>query len=83
MQNCGVHAPLAETAFAPAERASRADVGASVASLAEHPLLRALLDAADVSVVVLNRQRQILVGNTVLLDGLGIQGMEFIEGLRP
>ena len=45
--------------------------------------MRALLDAADVSVVVLNRQRQILVGNSVLLEGLGIQGMEFIEGLRP
>jgi signal transduction histidine kinase len=74
---------IAETAFAPAERASRAEVEASVAALTEHPLLRALLDAADVSVVVLNRQRQILVGNSVLLAALGIQRIELIEGLRP
>jgi signal transduction histidine kinase len=79
----GDGATIAESAFAPAERASRAEVEASVAALAVHPLLRALLDAADVSVVVLNRQRQILVGNSVLLAGLGIQGIELIEGLRP
>jgi hypothetical protein len=60
----GAGAPIAGSAFAPAERASQAEIEASVAALAEHPLLRALLDAADVSVVVLNRQRQILVGNS-------------------
>jgi len=37
MQDCGAHAPIAETAFAPAERASRTEVWASVASLAEYP----------------------------------------------
>jgi signal transduction histidine kinase len=76
-------ARVSETAFAPAERASRAEVEASIVALAEHPLLRSLLDAADVCVMVLNRQRQILVGNAALLAGLGIQGMDLIEGLRP
>lgn len=83
MQNCGAHSTIGETAFAPAERASRTEIEAGIASLTGHPLLRALLDAADVSVVVLNRQRQILVGNSVLLEGLGIDGISFIEGLRP
>jgi signal transduction histidine kinase len=72
-----------KTAFAPAERASRAEVEASIAALGDHPLLQALLDAADVCVMVLNGQRQILVGNAALLAGLGIQGMELVEGLRP
>jgi signal transduction histidine kinase len=72
-----------ETAFAPAERAARAEVEAGIAALGEHPLLRSLLDAADVSVMVLNRQRQILVGNAALLAELGIQGVELVEGMRP
>ncbi len=74
---------VSETAFAPAERARRAEVEASIAALGEHPLLRSLLDAADVCVMVLNRQRQILVGNAALLAGLGVEGIELIEGLRP
>jgi hypothetical protein len=74
---------VAKSAFAPAERASRSEVEANIAALSGHPLLQALLDAADVSVVVLNRQRQILVGNSVLLAGLGAQEMQIIEGLRP
>jgi hypothetical protein len=79
----GDGATIAETALAPAERATRAEVEASIAALTDHPLLRALLDAADVSVVVLNRQRQILVGNSGLLAALGIRGIDLIEGLRP
>ncbi len=79
----GDGAVVPRTAFAPAERAPRSEVEASIAALTGHPLLPALLDAADVSVVVLNRQRQILVGNSVLLAGLEAQEMELIEGLRP
>ncbi|HEY3352193.1 MAG TPA: HAMP domain-containing sensor histidine kinase [Polyangia bacterium] len=72
-----------DTAFAPAERATRANVEQSIAALSRHPLLRGLLDAADVSVVVLNRERQILVGNATLLAGLGVDGIQMLEGLRP
>jgi len=69
------------TAFAPAERASTAEVEASIARLTGHPVLRALLDVADVSVVVLNRQRQILVANSALLRSLPPGTVE-LAGLR-
>jgi signal transduction histidine kinase len=72
-----------ETDFAPAERSSRAEVEASIEALGKHPLVLSLLDAADVCVMVLNRQRQILVGNAALLAELGVQGVEFVESLRP
>ncbi len=74
--------PSAEpTAFAPAERASAEEVEASIGRLTGHPLLRALLDVADVSVVVLNRQRQILVANSELLKSLPPGTVE-LAGLR-
>ena len=72
-----------DTAFAPARRATRAEVELSIAQLKEHPLLQALLDAAGVCVLVLNEQRQILVGNAALLETLGAECMEQVEGLRP
>jgi signal transduction histidine kinase len=75
--------PAPETAFAPAERATRARVEAEVAALTSHPLLQSLLDAADVSVLVLNRARQILVGNAALLAAVRVDGMDLLEGLRP
>ncbi len=73
----------ADTPLAPAERATRAALDASIANLTRHPLVHALLDAADVCVVILNQQRQILVGNTALLTGLGITEIEALRGLRP
>lgn len=71
------------TDFAPAARASRADVEASIRELSAHPLVRSLLDAADVSMLILNRQRQILVGNSMLLAGLDSQGIRVEQGMRP
>jgi hypothetical protein len=71
------------SASAPAARASPSEIQASVAALTSHPLLRALLDATDVSVVVLNRERQILVGNCTLLSGLEVDAMDKVLGLRP
>jgi signal transduction histidine kinase len=70
-----------ETLLPPAERASRAEVEQSLAKLSGHPLLGALLDVADVSIVILNRQRQILVANSELLRSLPRGGAEAI-GLR-
>ncbi|MBI5490932.1 MAG: sensor histidine kinase [Deltaproteobacteria bacterium] len=75
--------PPPATAFAPAERATRAEVEAGIAAFVEHPLLRALLDATSSSVIVLNRERQILVGNAVLMAAFGVDDVRSIEGLRP
>jgi signal transduction histidine kinase len=83
VQCSGAKSPVAESHFAPAARASRAEIEASIAGLAEHPLWPALLDAVDVSVAVLNYPRQILVGNSALFTGLGISGIDAIKGLRP
>jgi len=71
------------TAFAPAERAPPQELAASIAALKHDALVRALLDVADVSVVVLNQQRQIIVGNNTILAGLGLDRVEVLEGLRP
>jgi signal transduction histidine kinase len=71
----------AATAFAPAERASASELETSIARLTGHPLLRGLLDVADVSVVVLNRQRQILVANSELMRNLA-PGTAELVGLR-
>jgi len=76
-------AVVGQSAFAPADRARRSEVEASLAALTGHPLLQALLDATDVSVVVLNRQRQILVGNSVLLKALDAGALDSVQGLRP
>jgi signal transduction histidine kinase len=72
-----------DTSFAPAQRAAPGDVEASIRELTGHPVLKAILDATSVSVVVLNRQRQILVGNAALFSTLGIGDDTFIEGMRP
>jgi len=65
------------------ERASQTEISESIAALTHHPLLRAILDAVDVSVMVLNRQRQILVGNTTLLDACLRDELGLIQSLRP
>ena len=74
---------VGQSVFAPPERARRSEVKASITSLTATPLFRALLDATDVSVVILNRQRQILVGNSVLLEALDVTAVDSIQGLRP
>jgi signal transduction histidine kinase len=72
-----------ETAFAPAERAGRPAVEASIAAFAGHPVMQALLDATGASILVLNRERQIVVGNAALLASLDLKGIESVEGMRP
>lgn len=71
------------TSFAPSERATRQQVERSIATLLAEPLIQAMLDAANVSVVVLNRQRQIIVANATLLQELQLSGPALAEGLRP
>jgi signal transduction histidine kinase len=69
--------------FAAAQSEPRAGVEASIDALSGHPVVRALLDAADASVVVLNRQWQIVFGSPTLLADLGVEGLDLIKGMRP
>ena len=75
--------PASGTAFAPAELAATGELEAGIATLVAQPLVSALLDATDVSVLVLNRQRQVLVGNSVLLKSLEPCDPCPIVGRRP
>jgi signal transduction histidine kinase len=73
----------ADTAFAPARRCTRAEVEADVAALVRTDLFQAVLDATGSSVLVLNRERQILVGNAVLLRSFGVSDSCAVRGMRP
>ncbi len=74
--------PVPRSYFAPARRASQEEIEQSIAVVTENPLFAALAEATDVSVVVLNRERQILVANSVLLKSLGSATEELLAGLR-
>ena len=69
-------------AGAPAVRANRDPGGPGALALANHPVVQALLDAAGVSAVVLNRERQIIVGNEALLTRLRAESAEAVQGRR-
>lgn len=68
--------------FAPPRRASRSEIEALGQSLAENPLVAAMLEAADVQVVVVGRERQILFANTTLLNALKLDASA-VQGFRP
>lgn len=74
---------MMRTHFAPAKRASRAEIAQSVRELAKNPLLDNLLRLADGLLVVVNRHRQIVAVNDVLLATLGIDDPDSALGLRP
>src|SRR5215472_2753606 len=70
------------THFAPAERATGGEIRADHEKLRNAPLIRQLLDSFPEPAMLLNPQRQIVLGNDKLLALLGA-GMEAILGLRP
>ncbi|MBW2522820.1 MAG: sensor histidine kinase [Deltaproteobacteria bacterium] len=72
-----------ETYFAPAARATAADVRAAAARAASCPIVDHLLEHHDGLLAVLNAQRQILAVNQHLLRLLGIDDPERVLGLRP
>lgn len=71
------------TRFAPAERAAPAEVRASHDALAAVPLLCRVLDGMPIPVVVLNRQRQIVLANQALLRAVGADREADVLGQRP
>jgi K+-sensing histidine kinase KdpD len=75
--------PPAGTWFAPAERASRAEIRSMVDYCLRNPITRIILDSVEGYVLVLNEQRQILAANPEALRALHIDDPQAIVGMRP
>jgi len=72
-----------KTYFAPPERASTDELEQQVKLVEQSPIMASLLQVVGGLLAVLNKQRQILAVNDVLLHYLGIEPKDFISGLRP
>lgn len=72
-----------ETEFAPAERAAPEELEGQVQLFAAHGVLRQVLDAMPVAVVILNAYRQIVYGNSLLLQVTDAETLPEVLGLRP
>jgi signal transduction histidine kinase len=71
-----------QTRFAPAARSSDEEIAATVALIAQNPLVTSLLDAANMLVVVVNARRQIIYANTEF-HAAADNGSAALEGFRP
>jgi signal transduction histidine kinase len=69
--------------FAPAERASRAEISLQAHAVLKVPLLEQLFNAVPDIVLIVNPQRQIVFANHNLLEALSLDKLETILGLRP
>jgi len=72
-----------KTCFAPAERARREQLLASLELISRDGVVSAILDVAGVFIMVVNRERQILLANQELLASLGVSTSGELVGLRP
>lgn len=75
--------PTPPTRFAPAERAPEAAIEAAHRSLGGLDILRLVLDAMPDCVMVLNRHRQIVFGNSAVEELARSLGQTSFLGLRP
>jgi len=71
------------TCFAPAGRASHAELQQESGQIANSELIATLLDAMPDFLLVLNRYRQIVTVNQRLLKAFGVENPESMLGLRP
>ena len=71
------------TYFAPAERREPVDLKEVVRVVASSSLVKAVLNAVDGYMVILDENRQILAANDKILDDLGQDGMGLLIGKRP
>lgn len=67
----------------PPERPGREGIAAAVRAIAGHPLMGAVLDAAEVFLMVVNRERRVVAVNRELSDLAGAGSPERLIGLRP
>ena len=74
--------PTLATLFAPAERADARQVQAQREKLVADPVVTALLDCFPEPVMIVNRQRQIVLANDRLATLLG-RPRDSLSGLRP
>ncbi len=72
-----------ETYFAPAAKATAAELSADIEAIASHPILNGLLQSVSGLLAVLNDKRQIISVNTNFLQSLGINDINDILALRP
>ena len=73
----------APTAFAPPEREEWREVNNETKEVAEHPLIRQLIDLVPDVFLILNPYRQIVYCNTRFLEALGVDRIEDVSGMRP
>ncbi len=71
------------TEFAPAERASQAELQSQVQFFASMPLMDSFFAAVPDGVLILNQYRQIVYANDAFLTLLNIPDVQTIAGLRP
>ena len=74
---------MVDTEFAPAERASEADVREQHQSLSNIPFLEKLLDSIPDILVFLNGQRQVVFANKAVFSFLGVEPTLELLGNRP
>jgi signal transduction histidine kinase len=78
-----IDADVAETQFAPAERASEAQVQGQHRSLLGIPFLEKILDSVPDILVFLNEQRQVVFANEAVFSFLGKEPTPELLGNRP
>lgn len=71
------------TGFAPAERASPADLRRQAQQLQNTPLLQHLIDCYPGAFLLLNQERQIVCANLACQEVLGLEGVHCAIGARP
>jgi len=74
---------MVDTKFAPAERASEADVRGQHRNLSSIPFLEKLLDSIPDVLVFLNEHRQVVFANKAVFSFLGVEPTPDLLGNRP
>lgn len=77
------HGNTIETAFAPAERASQSAVLDDFNLFSGFEHVSEIINALPYIAAVLNKERQVVFGNRLLLEAMGYEKFEEIIGLRP
>lgn len=74
---------VVETSFAPAERSSKSVVRGQAELFGADDFFEQLLNSVPTIIMVLNSQRQLVVGNRALLDFLSLPADTDLSGQRP